>query len=182
MSPQATSGTAGPSSKKKATARKSTSTRAKGDPALELANRVAELMLEKKAADVAILAVGSLTSFADYFVLGSCQADRQVQALGRHLAETLKKEGHPALSTEGEQQSHWVLMDFGGVVAHVFYEPAREYYDLDGLWADAPRVSVEDTEAEKKAAARKKAASDDPAAPAAKPRARRARSTDDADA
>lgn len=128
------------------------------DPSLELAQRVAHVMIERKADNVTLLSVGALTSFADYFVLCTVQSDRQVGALSRGLAETLKGEGHPALSTEGQEQSHWVLMDFGGVVGHIFYEPARAYYDLDGLWADAPRVTVEDTQLEKKAAARRKAA------------------------
>jgi ribosome-associated protein len=129
------------------------------DASLDLAHRISRLMLERKADQVTILQMASLTSFADYFVLGTAQSDRQVHALSRFLAETLKKEGHPALSTEGEDHSHWVLLDFGGVVAHVFYEPARNYYDLDGLWADAPRVIVQDAEAELKAAARKRSAS-----------------------
>jgi len=128
------------------------------DPSLELAQRVAHVMLERKADDVTLLNVGDLTSFADFFVLCTVQSDRQVQAVSRSLAETLKSEGHPALSTEGQEQSHWVLMDFGGVVGHIFYEPARAYYDLDGLWADAPRVTVEDDAAQKKAAVRRKAA------------------------
>jgi ribosome-associated protein len=151
------------------------------DPNLALARRVAELMLEKKADNVVLLQVGGLTSFADFFVLGSAQSDRQVQAMGRLLNETLKKEGHPALSREGEEQSHWVLMDFGGVVAHIFYDPARAYYDLDGLWADAPRVELEDTAAQRKAAARHKAASesegddDDKTPPAAPKRKTKAR-------
>lgn len=151
-------------------------TRARKDAApldanLGLARRVAELMLEKKAENVVLLQVGGLTSFADYFVLGSAQSDRQVQAMGRLLHETLKKEGHPALSREGEEQSHWVLLDFGGVVAHIFYDPARAYYDLDGLWADAPRVELEDSGAQRKAAARRKA--QHTADPEAKPAPRR---------
>ncbi|MEW5853033.1 MAG: ribosome silencing factor [Myxococcota bacterium] len=143
-----------PRGSKKAAATSKTS----ADPSLVLAHRVAELMLERKADNVTILHVGGLTSFADYFVLGTAQSDRQVQAMSRHLSELLKKEGHPVLSMEGVELSHWVLMDFGGVVAHIFYEPAREYYDLDGLWADAPRVAVEDTKAERAASKRKTAA------------------------
>lgn len=160
--------------------RKTSRTRPAPDATLALAQRVADLMLEKKADDVTVLSVGALTSFADYFVLGTCQSDRQVQALGRHLGETMKHEGNPALSTEGEAQSHWVLIDFGGVVAHIFYQPARAYYDLDGLWADAPRVDIEDSEAHRKAAVRRQAALGDEDAPARKPRTRKARGDADA--
>jgi ribosome-associated protein len=115
-------------------------------------------MLEKKAEDVALLSVGGLTSVADYFVLATAQSDRQVRAIAQFLAETLKHEGHQALSVEGADLSHWMLLDYGNVVAHVFYAPAREYYDLDGLWADAPRVEVQDLAASTKAAGRRKAA------------------------
>ena len=128
------------------------------DPSLKLAHRVGQLMLEKKAEDVALLSVGGLTSVADYFVLATAQSDRQVRAIAQFVAETMKHEGLQALSVEGADLSHWMLLDYGNVVAHVFYEPAREYYDLDGLWADAPRVDVEDVVASTKAAGRKKAA------------------------
>lgn len=151
--------------KAKAPAKRTRKTKAEAETAAPeatgtraLANRVAELMLERKADNVTILEVGGLTSFADYFVLSTAGSDRQVQAIARHLAETLKHEGNRALSVEGEQQSHWVLLDFGGVVAHLFYEPAREYYDLDGLWADAPRIAVTDHAAEAKATTRRRAA------------------------
>lgn len=132
------------------------------DAQYHLAQRLARLMLDKKADDVTVLSVGDLTSFADYFVICSVPSDRQVQVMGRAVLETMKQEGHPPISREGEDQAHWMLMDFGGVIAHVFYEAARTYYDLDGLWSDAPRIKVaEDTTAKRQAASRRAASLQD---------------------
>lgn len=122
------------------------------DPSLLLAQRVAQLMVENGGDQVSILNVSALTSFADYFVVGSTLSERHTNAVARQLTETMKREGHPPIGVEGQSQSHWVLLDLGGVVVHLFHEAARQYYDLDGLWADAPRVTFEVDERSRKAA------------------------------
>ncbi|MBI1945310.1 MAG: ribosome silencing factor [Deltaproteobacteria bacterium] len=114
------------------------------DPTEQLAQALAALTLSKKAEDVVILHVTDMTSYADFFVLASAPSERQVQAIARHVAEELKKCGRAPLGTEGLEQGHWVLVDYGAVVLHVFLGNARHYYDLEGFWSDAPRVDVDE--------------------------------------
>jgi len=112
-------------------------------PALAAAKVAAEAALGKKAEEVMILDVRGLTSYADYFVLATGTSDRQVKAIADAIEEDLKKAGHRSLGVEGYERGHWVLIDFGDVVAHVFYEETRNLYDIEGLWAEAPRIFVE---------------------------------------
>jgi ribosome-associated protein len=113
------------------------------DPrAQALARRAAELMLDKKALDVVLLDVRGMTSYADWFVLGSGESERQVGATAEHLREKLREEGFRLIGSEGFETGHWVLLDFGEVVVHLFSTEVRTFYDLDGLWADAPKEKV----------------------------------------
>jgi ribosome-associated protein len=98
--------------------------------------------LEKKARDLVVLEVRELTSIGDYFIICSGSSDRQVQSIAQGIAENLSEAGHSLLSMEGANRGHWVLMDFSDVIVHIFYEPVREFYDLDGLWGHAPRVEL----------------------------------------
>jgi ribosome-associated protein len=107
-----------------------------------LARRAAELMLDKKALDVVLLDVRGMTSYADYFVLGSGESERQVGATAEYLREKLREEGYRTIGAEGFETGHWVLLDFGEVVVHLFSTEVRAFYDLDGLWADAPKEKV----------------------------------------
>ena len=109
------------------------------DPQL---NRFVTAVLGKQALDVIILNVGGLTSLADAFIICSGRSNRQVTAIAEYIRTTLKKEGLAPLSIEGLKEGHWVLMDYGNVVIHVFYDSVRRFYDLEGLWADAPRIST----------------------------------------
>jgi ribosome-associated protein len=99
---------------------------------------------ERKAVDPVLLHVENLTSVSDYFLITSGNSTRQVQAITRHLQKTLREAGLRPYGTEGEQEGHWVLMDFGDVVVHIFYQPLREFYDLEGLWIEAPEVEADD--------------------------------------
>jgi ribosome-associated protein len=99
-----------------------------------------EIIQERKAIDPVLMEVGRLTSFTDYFLVASGASSRQVQAISQHMARRLREEGFRPFGIEGEQEGHWVLMDYGDVVIHIFYEPVREFYDLEGLWTEAPRV------------------------------------------
>ncbi len=107
------------------------------DPHLDLFPRA---VLGRKARRLVLLDVRELTSVADAFLICSGQSNRQVQAIGEHLISELKKEKIRPLSVEGLKEGHWALIDYGYVVVHIFYEPVREFYDLDGLWIDAPRI------------------------------------------
>lgn len=99
-----------------------------------------KLVLERKAIDPVLFDVGGLTSFTDYFLIVAGGSTRQVQAITRHLVRSMRNSGLHALGVEGEQEGQWVLVDFGDLVVHVFYEPVRSFYDLEGLWVEAPRV------------------------------------------
>jgi ribosome-associated protein len=110
------------------------------DKSVQIAKRCAFLAYEKKAENINVLDVAKLTSFADNFVICSAASERQAQSIARDVMATMKEEGAMVLSIEGLTEGHWVLVDLGDVVFHVFTQEARGYYDLDGLWADAAVV------------------------------------------
>ncbi len=83
-----------------------------------------------------------LCSFADYFLIASGTSRRHVLALAEHLEEALGKAGVKPLGVEGLQEGLWVLMDFNDLVIHIFSEPLRDFYNLEGLWAEAPKTQV----------------------------------------
>jgi ribosome-associated protein len=113
------------------------------NPAAEaLARRIAALALDKKSLDVVILDVRGMTSYADYFVIASGESERQVSATAENIREELKHGGVSLVGSEGFESGHWVLLDYGEVVAHLFQAEARAFYDLEGLWSDAPREQV----------------------------------------
>ena len=98
--------------------------------------------LDKKASQLVLLEVREFTSIGDYFIICSGRSDRQVQSIAQGIQEAAREAEIAAISIEGLSRGHWVLMDFADVIVHVFYEPVREFYDLDGLWADAPKVQL----------------------------------------
>ncbi len=98
--------------------------------------------LERKAYDLVLLDVSKLTSLADYFLICTGRSDTQVQAIAQSIEEILERAGERPLAVEGFQHGHWVVMDYGDVVVHVFFEPVRQFYDLERLWAKAPRVRL----------------------------------------
>ncbi|MBU6282929.1 ribosome silencing factor [bacterium] len=108
-----------------------------------LAETCAEAALDKKATDVVMLDVRGLTSLADWFVLASGRSDTQVRAIAESVEEACRGRERRPLCVEGLRHGQWVLLDYGDVVVHVFYGPVREFYDLERLWAKAPRIAVE---------------------------------------
>ena len=84
-----------------------------------------------------------MTSFTDYFFICSGTSDRQVQAIAEGIQEVLEGEGIRALGLEGTREGKWILIDYEDVVVHIFLEPVRQVYDLEGLWMDAPRINVQ---------------------------------------
>lgn len=95
--------------------------------------------LSKKALSPIILRLAELTSLADYFVIVSGQSARQVTAISQEVLDQARGSGFGRASSEGVTQGNWALLDYGDVVVHVFQQPVRDFYDLEGLWADAPR-------------------------------------------
>jgi len=98
--------------------------------------------LEKKATDIVLLKLKGLVSYADYSVICSGRSDRQVQAIAQAIEIKMGERGHRPLGVEGMREGKWVLMDYGDLVIHIFFEPVRNFYDLEGLWIDAPRRQI----------------------------------------
>jgi ribosome-associated protein len=113
-------------------------------PGLELARIVARVCLEKKAEDLVILDVRGISSFADYFVIMSGRSTRHVQGLAQVVDEELRRKRLDAEASEGYNEGRWILLDYNDVVVHIFYGEVRSFYDLEGLWHDAPRVAVQE--------------------------------------
>ncbi len=107
------------------------------DPSLDLYVKAA---LGKKATNIVVLDVREITSIADVFIICSGRSNRQVVAIADFIQGELKKHALRPLSVEGKKEGHWILLDYGHVVMHIFYEPVREFYDLEGLWTDAKRI------------------------------------------
>ncbi len=112
----------------------------KTDPSIDLYIKAA---LGRKALGLVALDVRELTSVADVFIICSGRSNRQVTAIADHIQTDLKKHRIRPLSVEGKKDGLWVLLDYGHVVIHVFYEPLRNFYDLEGLWVDAKRLEIE---------------------------------------
>jgi ribosome-associated protein len=100
----------------------------------------AKAALEKKAFNVAILELKKASSLTDYFLICSGRSDRQVQAIAESIEEKMSEKGARPLGEEGMREGRWVLMDYDDVVIHIFYDPVRRHYDLEGLWIEAPRI------------------------------------------
>ncbi len=98
--------------------------------------------LNKKALKPVLLDMKGVTSFTDYFFICSGSSDRQVQAIAEGIQEALEEQGIRALGIEGMLEGKWVLMDYEDVVVHIFLEPVRQFYDLEGLWLEAPRIQI----------------------------------------
>lgn len=113
-----------------------------GDRApLDIARRIVELAEDKKAADIVLLDLGDLTTLADAFVICSGGSERQIAAIADGIISGLRDEKIRPIGREGTPGSHWVLVDFGSVIVHVFTPPERDYYQLERHWS-AARVVV----------------------------------------
>jgi ribosome-associated protein len=102
-----------------------------------LCARVAE---DNKAKDIVVLDLRGKTPLYDYFIIMTGSSRRQMHALADEIEAALKAVGDRRLSVQGYQGSRWIVEDFGDIMIHVFDQESREYYSLDDLWADAPKV------------------------------------------
>jgi len=107
---------------------------------IELARRIVELAEDKKAADIVLLDLSALTTMADCFVICSGGSERQLDAIAQGIVDGLRAEKVRPFGREGMAASHWVLIDFGNVIVHVFTPPERDYYDLERHWSEAKTV------------------------------------------
>lgn len=97
---------------------------------------------EKKANDTEVIEIKALSDIADYFLVCSADSDRGVKTIVDNVQQKLKEMGERAIGVEGYTEGRWVLIDSADVVVHVFYEPVRRFYDIEGLWIDAPRIKL----------------------------------------
>jgi ribosome-associated protein len=104
-----------------------------------LGSRIA---IDRKALDVVVLDMRDISSITDYFLICSGGSERQVRAIADAIDEALGASGVSSLGMEGYREGHWILMDFGDVIVHVFAQETREYYDLERLWVTAPRIDL----------------------------------------
>jgi len=110
---------------------------------LELAQRAAAILTDRKANDVVLLSLKGVSDMTDYFLIASGTSDTHVRALGGAVLEDLKKEtGQMAHHVEGLQQGRWVLLDYVDFVVHVFHPTLRSFYQIERLWADADVIPI----------------------------------------
>lgn len=108
---------------------------------IELAKAAADAIDDMKGSDIAIIDVSNLLFITDMFVIATGTSNRQVRSIADEVHTQLKeKHGRMSLRTEGADEAEWVLLDYGEIVVHVFQAVTRSFYDLERLWADAPRI------------------------------------------
>lgn len=105
---------------------------------------MAHLALEKQADKVLVINIKKLSSVADYLLICSADSERQVHAIARNIEDGMRSGKVKPLGVEGAERGRWALMDYADVVVHIFHEPVRAHYDLEGLWADASVTEVRD--------------------------------------
>jgi len=101
-----------------------------------------EAALSAKALQPVALKVAKLVDYTDYFVILSGESTVQVKAISDKIQILIASTKSPALGAEGEQEGRWVVVDWGDVVIHIFHRELREFYELERLWADAPRLKI----------------------------------------
>lgn len=106
----------------------------------ELAKQTARLLDSKKAENISVIKIDAISSLADYFVIATGRGSTHVRSLCDELEEKLKEQGIVPARIEGYRSDSWILMDYTEVVVHVFTQEARDFYDLDRLWADGAKT------------------------------------------
>jgi len=108
-----------------------------------LALACAEAAADKKAEDIVILDLRGISSFTDFFIVCSASSDPQLKAVASSIRESVREKGTRPLNEEGGPTSQWVVIDFGEAIVHLFNSEKREFYNLESLWKDAPRLRFE---------------------------------------
>lgn len=108
-----------------------------------MARVAADALADKKGIDITLLEVGDLLSITEYFLIATGTSRPHAQALIDAVEERLGEHDRKALRREGVSEAEWILLDFGDFVVHVFQQTPRDYYGLERLWGDAPRVPLE---------------------------------------
>lgn len=97
---------------------------------------------EKKAVDIRVIKIEKLSVVADYFVISNGTSSTHVKTLADEVEETLSKQGIEPLHREGYRHGGWILLDYGSVIAHIFDKDARDFYQLERLWADGEKIDI----------------------------------------
>jgi ribosome-associated protein len=105
--------------------------------------RAVDLLFDRKANEVVLMDLRQVSTATDFFLIASGTSDTHVASIADHVVEELKKEGNRPLNVEGERGGRWILIDYFSFVVHVFHPAAREFYQLERLWGDAPTVRME---------------------------------------
>lgn len=100
----------------------------------------------RKAERVAAIDVRDLTSYTDAIIVITAVSARQASAIAENIHINMKKTGHMPLGVEGIKEGSWALLDYGDVIIHVFNRDSRDFYDIEGLWSDAPRLDLSEFE------------------------------------
>ena len=103
---------------------------------------ISQIVADRKAIDVVVLDIAAASSVTDYFLICSGGSARQAQAIADAIDEQLKKAGIMPLGIEGYRDGRWILMDYGDVIVHIFSQETRDFYDLERLWASAPKLDL----------------------------------------
>ncbi len=118
-------------------------------PSELLVREIASEVSENKGEEIVVLDMRGRSPLADFFIIAQGRSTRHVQGTANKTQKNLKKKGIRCIGIEGEQEGKWILMDYGDVVVHLFYEPIRDLYDLEGLWSDSPRLILKEDRDEK---------------------------------
>ena len=109
----------------------------------QVAQLIAQTLNDKQAEDIVVLDVEGIVNYASYFIIASGRTERHVCALANHIERSMKAYMGRPLSSEGTENGLWVLLDYGDILVHLFRREERDFYDLEGLWQDAPKVEVD---------------------------------------
>lgn len=113
--------------------------------AKDLLNTLDKYLVEaflRKAEEITVLDVRKLTSYTDAIMIITARSERQVASIAEHIHIAMKKINNMPIGTEGMKHGTWALLDYGDLVINVFDRETRDFYDLEGLWSDAPRVDL----------------------------------------
>jgi ribosome-associated protein len=113
-------------------------------PAKAFAVAAAKLARDRHCTDLVVLDLQGTSPAADFFVIATGTSDRQMRSLADEISQEGRKTGFNRFGRAGYDQAHWILLDYIDVVVHLFTEEYRRYYDLEMLWADAEKVTIDD--------------------------------------
>ena len=110
----------------------------------KMAAMAVDALEDRKGEDVRVIDISEISTLADYFIIAAGTNHNQVQALADNVQEKLGRSGYTTKNVEGYESAHWILLDFGDIIVHVFDSENRLFYDLERIWRDGKKISKED--------------------------------------